>query len=166
MFRWNLEYTGREPICKWSNSVTPYKYLPGISRPLDIVAAPEPPLPNRARILHPRVGEHGRGVVVISPVFGTLKFMIYRVSTVGAFTHSDIYLLKVGLKGFSKEFYTNLEEIALAVRPPGGGSEVGRDTGPTLQNSRGPRDQRFKLQVEVPEDLALKEVELPVLPPQ
>ena len=62
--------------------------------------------------------------------------------------------------------HTNLEKVALAVRPPDGGAEVGRDTGPTLRNPPGPHDQRFSLQVEVPVELALKEIEVLVPSPQ
>ena len=58
---------------KRSRSIAPDEYLPGISRPLDVLAATEPPLSDRARIPHPRVGEHGKGVVVVSPVLRSLK---------------------------------------------------------------------------------------------
>ena len=58
---------------KRSGSVAPDEYLAGISRPLDVFATTEPPLSDRARIPHPRVGEHGKGVVVISPVIRSLK---------------------------------------------------------------------------------------------
>ena len=50
---------------KRSGSVAPDEYLAGISRPLDVFATTEPPLSDRARIPHPRVGEHGKGVVVM-----------------------------------------------------------------------------------------------------
>ena len=58
---------------KRSGSVAPDEYLAGISRPLDVFATTEPPLSDRTRIPHPRVGEHGKGVVVISPVICSLK---------------------------------------------------------------------------------------------